>query len=51
MFTSMSLARRLALGFISVLALLLAVAVTGSYAMRLLGEQVQRIVQVDNRKA
>jgi methyl-accepting chemotaxis protein len=49
-FQSMSLARRLALGFVSVLVLLLAVAITSFYAMRLLGEQVQRIVQVDNRK-
>ncbi len=49
-FGSMSLARRLALGFISVLVLLVAVAATSAYAMRLLGEQVQRIVQVNNRK-
>jgi len=47
---SQSLARRLSLGFISVLALLLAVAVTGLYAINLLGKQVDRIVHTDNRK-
>ncbi len=46
----MSLARRLALGFVSILVLLLAVAITSSYALRLLGAQVQRIVQVNNLK-
>ena len=48
---SMSLAGRLSLGFISVLVLLLAVAVTGIYAIHLLGRQMDRIVQTDNRKA
>ncbi|APW36459.1 methyl-accepting chemotaxis protein [Rhodoferax koreense] len=45
-----SLARRLSLGFVSVLALLLAVAVTGLYSIHLLGKQVDRIVHTDNRK-
>ncbi len=47
---SQSLARRLSLGFISVLALLMAVAVTGLYSIHLLGQQVDRIVHTDNRK-
>ncbi len=47
---SMSLARRLTLGFISVLTLLLVVVITSSYALILQGEQVQRIVQVNNIK-
>jgi methyl-accepting chemotaxis protein len=50
MFKSMSIAQRLGLGFISVLVLLLAVALTSGYAMRLLGKQVQQIVQVNNAK-
>jgi methyl-accepting chemotaxis protein len=50
MFHSMSLARRLSFGFISVLVLLLAVAITSAYALRLLGSSVQKIVQVDNLK-
>jgi hypothetical protein len=49
-FESMSLARRLSLGFISILTLLLAVAITSSYALKLQGERVQRIVQVNNIK-
>jgi two-component system chemotaxis sensor kinase CheA len=49
-FESMSLARRLSLGFISVLVLLLAVAITSSYALKLQGDRVQRIVQVNNVK-
>ncbi len=49
-FQSMSLARRLSLGFISVLILLLAVAITSSYALQLQGKRVQRIVQVNNVK-
>lgn len=49
-FQSMSLARRLSLGFISVLVLLLAVAITSSTALQLQGERVQRIVQVNNIK-
>jgi two-component system chemotaxis sensor kinase CheA len=49
-FQSMSLARRLSLGFTSVLILLLAVAITSIYALQLQGERVQRIVQVNNVK-
>jgi len=49
-FQSMSLARRLSLGFVSVLILLLAVAITSSYALKLQGNRVQRIVQVNNVK-
>jgi methyl-accepting chemotaxis protein len=49
-FESMSLARRLSLGFVGVLALLLAVAITSSYALKLQGERVKRIVQVNNIK-
>ncbi len=48
---SMSLAWRLALGFISVLLLLLAVAASGLYAIQLLGRQLDHVVQVGNRKA
>ncbi|MDB5892485.1 MAG: methyl-accepting chemotaxis protein, partial [Rhodoferax sp.] len=47
---SQSLARRLSFGFICVLALLVAVAATGLYAIDLLGKQVDRIVHSDNRK-
>jgi len=50
MFNSLSLARRLSFGFISVLVLLLAIAMTSAYALRLLGRSVQQIVQVDNHK-
>jgi len=46
----MSLARRLSWGFISILMLLLAVAGTGAYAIQLLGDQVKRIVEVNNLK-
>ena len=49
-FQSMSLARRLSLGFTSVLVLLLAVAITSIYALQLQGKRVQRIVQVNNVK-
>jgi HAMP domain-containing protein len=49
-FVSMSLARRLSLGFTSILVLLLAVALTSAYAIRLLGQHVQHIVEVGNRK-
>ncbi len=49
-FQSMSLARRLSLGFISVLVLLLAVAITSTYALQLQGKRVQRIVQINNVK-
>jgi methyl-accepting chemotaxis protein len=45
-----SLARRLSLGFVAVLALLVAVAATGLYSIHLLGKQVDRIVHTDNRK-
>lgn len=51
MFISMSLPRRLALGFVSILLLLLAVAITGAYSMRLLGGKVQQIVHVNNLKS
>lgn len=50
LFRTMSLARRLSLGFISMLMLLLAVAGTGAYAIQLLGDQVKRIVEVNNLK-
>ena len=50
MFNALSLARRLSLGFICVLVLLLAVAVTSAYAMSLMGSSLQKIVQVDNLK-
>ncbi|MDP3651602.1 MAG: methyl-accepting chemotaxis protein [Rhodoferax sp.] len=50
LFKSMSLASRLSLGFISVLVLLLAVALTSTYAIRLLGRHVQHIVEVNNQK-
>lgn len=49
-FRPMSLARRLSLGFISILVLLLAIAMTSAYAIRLLGQNVQHIVQVSNLK-
>lgn len=47
---SMSLARRLTLGFVSVLALLLAVAIISSYALKLQGNRVERIVHINNVK-
>ncbi len=47
---TMSLARRLSLGFVSVLLLLLAVAITTLFAIKLQGEKVQRIAQVINLK-
>lgn len=47
---SISLAHRLYLGFVSVLLLLVAVAITSSYALHLQGQRVQRIVQVNNVK-
>ena len=50
MFNSLSLARRLSLGFICVLVLLLAVAVSSAYALSLMGQSIQKIVQVDNLK-
>lgn len=46
----MSLGRRLSLGFISILLLLLAVAVSSAYAIRTLGEHVQQVVEIGNRK-
>ena len=50
MFNSLSLARRLSLGFICVLVLLLAVALTSAYALSLMGQSIQKIVLVDNLK-
>jgi methyl-accepting chemotaxis protein len=47
---SLSLAKRLTVGFSSILILLTAVALTGAYAVRSLGQQVQTIVQVNNAK-
>lgn len=47
---SLSLAKRLTVGFATVLVLLVAVALTGVYAMRVLGQKVQTIVQVNNAK-
>ncbi len=47
---SLSLAKRLTVGFSSILILLTAVALTGAYAVRSLGQQVQTIVQVNNVK-
>ena len=49
-FQSMSLAKRLSWGFISVLVLLLAVAITSSIALELQGLKVQWIVEVNNLK-
>jgi methyl-accepting chemotaxis protein len=46
----LSLATRLSVGFSSILLLLVAVAATGAYSMRALGQQVQTIVQVNNVK-
>jgi len=46
----MSLGRRLSLGFISILLLLLAVAASSAYAIRMLGQHVQQVVEVGNRK-
>jgi len=47
---SLSLAKRLTAGFATVLLLLLAIAATSAYSMRVLGNQVQTIVQVNNAK-
>ncbi|MBK9573775.1 MAG: HAMP domain-containing protein [Rhodoferax sp.] len=47
---SLSLAKRLTAGFATVLLLLVAVAATGAYSMRVLGQKVQTIVQVNNAK-
>jgi methyl-accepting chemotaxis protein len=47
---SLSLAKRLTVGFSSILLLLTAVALTGAYAVRSLGQQVQTIVKVNNAK-
>jgi methyl-accepting chemotaxis protein len=49
-FKSMSVARRLMLGFASVLALLVAVAATSSFALRLVSGQMKQIVEVNNLK-
>jgi methyl-accepting chemotaxis protein len=46
----LSLAKRLTAGFATVLLLLLAIAATSAYSMRVLGNQVQTIVQVNNAK-
>jgi methyl-accepting chemotaxis protein len=48
---SLSIARRLTLGFSTILVLLVAVAATSMYAMHLLGAQVDRIVHTNNRKS
>jgi methyl-accepting chemotaxis protein len=48
---SISIARRLTLGFVNILALLVAVAATSMYAMHLLGAHVDRIVHTNNRKS
>ena len=47
---SLSLAKRLTAGFSSILLLLVAVAATGAYSIRALGQQVETIVQVNNVK-
>ncbi len=47
---SLSLAKRLTAGFATVLLLLVAVAATSAYSMRVLGQKVQTIVQVNNAK-
>ena len=47
---SLSLAKRLTAGFATVLLLLVAVAASGAYSMRVLGQKVQTIVQVNNAK-
>ncbi|MES2889521.1 MAG: methyl-accepting chemotaxis protein [Pseudomonadota bacterium] len=49
-FKSMSIARRMTLGFASVLVLLVAVAGFGSYALRLVSNQMNQIVKVNNVK-
>jgi methyl-accepting chemotaxis protein len=46
----LSLAKRLTAGFATVLLLLVAVAASGAYSMRVLGQKVQTIVQVNNAK-
>ena len=47
---SLSLAKRLTAGIATVLLLLVAVAATSAYSMRVLGQKVQTIVQVNNAK-
>ncbi|MDP2368581.1 methyl-accepting chemotaxis protein [Rhodoferax sp.] len=47
---SLSLAKRLTAGFATVLLLLVAVAASSAYSMRVLGQKVQTIVQVNNAK-
>lgn len=49
-FENITLAQRLFLGFASVLVLLLAVAITSTFALQLQGNRVQRIVEVNNVK-
>ncbi len=44
-----SLARKLTLGFVAVLLLLVAVAVTGGYSVRQIGKSLEHIVRVNNR--
>ena len=50
MFNALSLARRLSLGFLCVLVLLVGVALSSAYALSLMGQSIQKIVQVDNLK-
>jgi methyl-accepting chemotaxis protein len=45
-----SLARKLTLGFVAVLLLLVAVAATSAYSLSLLGNKLERIVRVNNRQ-
>ena len=47
---SLSLAKRLTVGFATVLILLVAVALISAYSMHALGQKVQTIVQVNNAK-
>ena len=49
-FKSMSIARRMILGFASVLVLLVAVAGVSAYALRLVSAQMNQIVEVNNLK-
>ncbi|MFO1261952.1 MAG: methyl-accepting chemotaxis protein [Rhodoferax sp.] len=47
---SLSLAKRLTVGFATVLVLLVAVALISAYSMHALGQKVQTIVQINNAK-
>ncbi len=49
-FNQPSLARKLTLGFVAVLLLLVAVAATSAYSLSLLGNKLERIVRVNNRQ-